>query len=89
MPDFDPIAVIEQIHPVAVDLGERILLHHETVTINGKRVALVAATGPGLQRLRDRIAQHPGIVDVFRLDRNRGAGQTTAIIDRTRGAGET
>jgi hypothetical protein len=66
-------------------------LHHATITIDGKRVALVAATGPGLQRLRDRIAQQPGLLglDVFRLDRNRGAGQTTAIIDRTRGAGET
>lgn len=64
-------------------------LHHATITIDGKRVALVAATGPGLQRLRDRCAKQPGLVDVFRLDRNRGAGQTTAIIDRTRGAGET
>jgi hypothetical protein len=89
MPDFDPATVIEQIRPAAVDLGKRILLHHETITIAGKPIALVAATGPGLQRLRDRIAQQPGLVDVFRLDRNRGAGQTTAIIDRTRGAGET
>mgnify|MGYP003489070740 FL=1 len=64
-------------------------LHHDTVIAAGKRIALVAATGPGLQRLRDRIAQQPGLVDVLKLDRTRGAGQTPAIIDRTRGAGET
>ena len=75
MPDFDPATIIGQIKPAAVDLG--------------KRIAIVAATGPGLQRLRDRIAQQPGLVDVLKLDRTRGAGQTPAIIDRTRGAGET
>lgn len=66
-------------------------LHHATITIDGKRVALVAATGPGLQRLRDRIAQQPGLLrlDVFKLDRTRGAGTCPTIIDRTRGAGET
>lgn len=84
MPDFDPATVATLIRPAAVDLGERILLCHDTITIAGKRIALVAATGPGLQRLRDRISQQPGFVDVFRLDRNRGAG-----TDRTRGAGET
>lgn len=63
-------------------------LHRDTLTLDGKRVALVAATGPGLQRLRDRLAQQ-GLVDVFKLDRNRGAGTGPVIIDRTRGAGET
>lgn len=64
-------------------------LHHDAVTLAGKRIALVAATGPGLQRLRDRIAQQPGLVDVFKLDRTRGAGTSPTTIDRTRGAGET
>ena len=64
-------------------------LHHDAVTLAGKRIALVAATGPGLQRLRDRIAQQPGRVDVSKLDRNRGAGTGPTTIDRTRGAGET
>lgn len=49
-------------------------LHHATITIDGKRVALVAATGPGLQRLRDRIAQQPGLLGLD--DRTRGAGET-------------
>lgn len=89
MLDFDPTAIIEQIRPAAVDLGKRILLHHDTVAVASKRIALVAATGPGLQRLRDRIAQQPGIIEVFTLDRTRGAGQTPTTIDRTRGAGET
>ena len=62
-------------------------LHHDTVIAAGKRIALVAATGPGLQRLRDRIAQQPSLANVFKLDRNRGASQTPTI-DRTRGAGE-
>ena len=66
-------------------------LHHDTVVAAGKRIALVAATGPGLQRLRDRIAQQPGLVglDVLKVDRTRGAGQSPTTIDRTRGAGET
>lgn len=66
-------------------------LHHDTVTVDGKHIALVAATGPGLQRLRDRIAQQPGLVglDVLKVDRTRGAGQSPTTIDRTRGAGET
>ena len=64
-------------------------LHHDAVTLAGKRIALVAATGPGLQRLRDRIAQQPGLVDVFKLDRNRDADTGPTTIDRTRGAGET
>ena len=42
-----------------------------------------------LKRLRDRIAQQPGLVDVFKLDRTRGAGTGPTIIDRPRGAGET
>ncbi len=90
MLDFDPTAIIEQIRPAAVDLGKRILLHHDTVVVAGKRVALVAATGPGLQRLRDRCAKQSGLVDVFTLDRNRnsGAGQGPVAVDRTRGAGE-
>lgn len=88
MLDFDPTAIIEQIRPAAVDLGKRILLHHDTVVVAGKRVALVAATGPGLQRLRDRCAKQPGLVDVFTLDRNRGAGPGPVVVDRTRGAGE-
>ncbi len=65
------------------------MLCHETITVAGKRIALVAATGPGLQRLRDRCAKLPAGFDVLRIDRTRGAGQTTVIIDRTRGAGET
>lgn len=91
MLDFDPTAIIEQIRPAAVDLGKRILLHHDTVVVAGKRVALVAATGPGLQRLRDRCAQQPGLfgLDVLKVDRTRGAGQSPTTIDRTRGAGET
>ena len=64
-------------------------LHHDTVIAAGKRIALVAAIGPGLQRLRDRIAQQTGLVDVFKLDRTRGAGPGPTTIDRTRGAGET
>lgn len=66
-------------------------LHHDAVVVASKRVALVAATGPGLQLLRDRIAQQPGLfgLDVFKLDRTRGAGTCPTIIDRTRGAGET
>jgi len=65
-------------------------LHRDTLTLAGKRIALVAATGPGLQRLRDRIAQQPGLfgLDVLKLDRNRGAGPGAVAIDRTRGAGE-
>lgn len=90
MPDFDPATVIEQLRPVDVDLGKRILLHHE-VTVGGKRTALVAATGPGLQRLRDRCAKQPWTIDLdtLKLDRNRGAGTAPTTIDRTRGAGET
>jgi len=89
MPDFDPATIATLIRPAAVDLGKCVRLCHDTITVAGKRVALVAATGPGLQRLRDRIAQQPGLVDVFKLDRNRGAGTSPTTIDRTRGAGET
>ena len=89
MLDFDPTAIIEQIRPAAVDLGKRILLHHDAVTVAGKRIALVAATGPGLQRLRDRCAKLPAGFDVLQIDRTHGAGTGPTIIDRTRGAGET